>query len=250
MGIRALAGITCVLGCAFAAATAHTRSPPPAGVIVLGDSLGVGMAEVSHLPNYAHISVHIRGPKAVEQIRRAPAGVTALVVLGTNDANGSIAHLDKSIEDILAAAAKKHLRLVWIGPPCVTKAWDTRARELDRILAAKLPPRGVIYVPMRDAAFCNGGMHDHDGVHLKNKGYLYMYDKALRMAGLGAPAATMTASIAAPPPMTRSVRPAAPPAPAAPFVLAAAPSSGGSGWQEPRIFVLRVKRGAPTAEKN
>ena len=39
--------------------------------IVLGDSLGVGLAEASHLQNLAHDSVHIRGPKAVDQIHLA-----------------------------------------------------------------------------------------------------------------------------------------------------------------------------------
>jgi len=242
-GRHALAGIACVLGCAFAAAAAHAAS-----AIVLGDSLGVGLAEVSRLPNFAHISVHIRGPKALEQIRRAPAGVTAFVVLGTNDANGSIAHLDKSIDDILNAAAKKRMRLVWIGPPCVKQSWDMRSRQLDEMLAAKLPSRGVIYVPMRDRAFCTAGLHEPDGVHLKTKGYLYMWDKARRMADLGGPARLTTASVAAP--AREAARALPPPAPVAPFQLAAAPHSDGSGWQEPKIYVLRVKRDAATAENN
>jgi hypothetical protein len=241
--IRALAGITCVLGCALAGAHAGN-------VIVLGDSLGVGLAEVSHLPNFAHISVHIRGPKAVEQIRRAPPGVTAFVVLGTNDANGSIDRLDKSIDDILNAAQKKHLRLVWIGPPCVKQSWDTRSRKLDEMLAAKLPSRGVIYVPMRDQAFCTAGLHEPDGVHLKTKGYLYMWDKARRIAGLDSPAPFTTASVAGAAPSRTASEAAPPPVPAAPFELAMAPNSGGRDWQEPKIYVLHVKRGAPTTKNN
>jgi hypothetical protein len=239
--IRALAGITCVLGCALAGAHAGSA-------IVLGDSLGVGLAEVSHLPNFAHISVHIRGPKAVEQIRRAPPGVTAFVVLGTNDANGSIDRLDKSIDAILDAAQKKHMRLVWIGPPCVKQSWDTRSRKLDEMLAAKLPPRGVIYVPMRDQAFCTAGLHEPDGVHLKTKGYLYMWDKARRIAGLDGPAPLTTAS--APAASRTATQVAPPPVPAAPFRLATAPNSSGPGWQEPKIYVLHVKRGAPTANRD
>ena len=99
--IAALTGLSVLVGTAAAA--------PAATGIVLGDSHGVALAEVSGLKNFAHISVHIRGPKAVEQIEHAPAGSTAFVVLGTNDANGSIARLDKSIDDILDAAAKKRL---------------------------------------------------------------------------------------------------------------------------------------------
>ncbi len=244
MGLRALAGVTCVLGCVFAAG-ADARD---GGAIVLGDSLGVGLAEVSHLPNFAHISVHIRGPKALEQIRRAPAGVTAFVVLGTNDANGSIAHLDKSIDDILNAAEKKHMRLVWIGPPCVKQSWDTRSRQLDQMLAAKLPPRGVLYVPMRDQAFCTAGLHEPDGVHLKTKGYVYMWDKARRVAALESPTPLTTASVTTPAQTPTRAAPA--PTPAAAFALAAAPNSGGPGWQEPKIYVLHVKRSAPRAQNN
>lgn len=248
MGIRtaALAGVSCVLA-ALPAAQANTRET--AG-IVIGDSLGVGLAEVSHLKNFAHISVHIRGPKAVDQIRRAPAGATAFVVLGTNDAEGSITNLDKSIEDILGAAANKHMRLVWIGPPCVHRPWDTRARELDKMLAAKLPPRGVTYVPMRDPTFCTGGLHEPDGVHLKTKGYAFMWDKARRYAGLEATGSIATTAAAPSEPPAH--RDAAAQAPHAGFELAAAPaaSRGGPGVDEPKVYVLRVKRGGASALAN
>jgi hypothetical protein len=238
--IAALAGASCVLA-ALASAQATTT-------IILGDSLGEGLAEVSHLKSLAHISVHIRGPKALDQVRRAPENSTAFVVLGTNDAEGSITHLDKSIDDILDLAAKKRMRLVWIGPPCVHRPWDTRARELDKMLAAKLPARGVTYVPMRDPAFCTGGLHEPDGVHLKTKGYAYMWDKARRVAGLEA-----TGSI-----MTAAAGPAALPARDAPaptlnrrFELAAAPASAaGPAVDEPKVYVLRVKRGGTTGQAN
>jgi len=36
-----------------------------------------------------------------------------------------------------------------------------------------------------------------------------------------------------------------PPAPGASFALAAAPHSDATRWQEPKIYVLRVKRGPP-----
>ena len=232
--IAALAGATSVLA-ALASAQATTG-------IVIGDSLGLGFAEVSHLQNFSKISVHIRGSKALDQIRRAPEGATAFVVLGTNDAEGSITNLDKSIDDILNLAARKRMRLVWIGPPCVHQPWDTRARELDKMLAAKLPPRGVTYVPMRDQSFCTGGMHEPDGVHLKTKGYTYMWDKARRVAGLEATGSIRTAA-AGPielPASRATVAPAANPQ----FELAAASTAAtaGPGVDEPRVYVLRVKR--------
>jgi hypothetical protein len=238
--IAALAGVSCVLA-ALASARATTD-------IVLGDSLGEGLAEVSHLKSFAHISVHIRGPKALDQVRRAPENSTAFVVLGTNDAEGSITKLDKSIDDILNLAAKKHMRLVWIGPPCVHRPWDNRARDLDKMLAAKLPPRGVTYVPMRDHAFCTGGMHEPDGVHLKSKGYAYMWDKARRVAGLEATGSIMTAAAG---PVALPARDAAP-AVTSRFVLAAASAAtaAATAVDEPKVFVLRVKRGGVATRTN
>jgi hypothetical protein len=238
--IAALAGVSCVLA-ALASARATTD-------IVLGDSLGEGLAEVSRLKSFARISVHIRGPKALDQVRRAPENSTAFVVLGTNDAEGSITKLDKSIDDILNLAAKKHMRLVWIGPPCVHRPWDTRARDLDKMLAAKLPPRGVTYVPMRDQAFCTGGMHEPDGVHLKSKGYAYMWDKARRVAGLEATGSIMTAAAG---PVALPARDAAP-AVTSRFVLAAAPAAtaAATAVDEPKVYVLRVKRGGVATRTN
>ena len=238
--IAALAGASCVVTVLAALATARAATN-----VVIGDSLGEGLAEVSHLTSFARISVHIRGPKAVDQVRRAPDGATAFVVLGTNDAEGSITNLDKSIDHILNLAAKKRIRLVWIGPPCVHRSWDGRAHELDRMLAAKLPPRGVTYVPMRDQSFCTGGMHEPDGVHLKTKGYVYMWDKARRVAGLDTTGAIAVASAGATElPASRTAAP-----PTANFALAAAPADA-AAVEEPKVYVLRVKRGGAGARTN
>jgi len=243
--LAALAGASCVLA---ALATAHATTN-----IVIGDSLGEGLAEVSHLTSFAHISVHIRGPKAVDQVRRAPDGATAFVVLGTNDAEGSITNLDKSIDDILNLAAKKRMKLVWIGPPCVHRPWDTRARELDKMLAAKLPPRGVTYVPMRDQAFCTGGLHEPDGVHLKTKGYAYMWDKARRIAaGLDRLDTTGAITVASAGPTALPARDGAPATTNSRFELASASTTaaGGPIVDEPKVYVLRVKRGGLTVRAN
>ena len=150
---------------------------------VLGDSLGVGVAQASHLKGLARISVHIRGPKALQQFAQTPPNSTVFLVLGTNDANGSIARLDKSIDDIVNAAEKKHISLVWMGPPCVRKSWDTRARELDAILRQRFENTSVRYVSMRDEVMCSGSVHEPDGVHLKMKGYAHMWEKAREAAG-------------------------------------------------------------------
>jgi hypothetical protein len=170
-------------------------APVAAADFVLGDSLGVGVAMAARVKGLAKISVHIRGPKAPAQIAQVPEGSTAFVVLGTNDAEGSIARLDKSIDDIVETAESRRITLIWLGPPCVRKAWDARARELDAMLREKLAGTSVRYVSMRDEEICSGVMHEPDGVHLKMKGYVYMWQKARIAAGypvdeLEAPPAT------------------------------------------------------------
>lgn len=154
-----------------------------ANAYVLGDSLGVGVAQVSHLKGLARVSVHIRGPKALQQFAQTPPHSTVFLVLGTNDANGSIARLDKSIDDIVHAAERKNITLVWMGPPCVRKSWDSRSRELDAILRQRFENTAVRYVSMRDDELCSGRMQEPDGVHLKIKGYVHMWEKAREAAG-------------------------------------------------------------------
>jgi hypothetical protein len=145
---------------------------------ILGDSHGVALAQIARVKGLAAISVHIRGTKALKQIARTPPNSTAYLVLGTNDAVGSIAKLERSIDDIVRAADRRQIKLVWIGPPCVRKAWDTRARDLDRILSTRLANTSVRYISMRDREMCSGALHAGDGVHLKPKGYSHMWARA------------------------------------------------------------------------
>ena len=104
------------------------------GTYVLGDSIGDGLATTMGFNNLAQIGIHIRGPKALAQIARTPPGSTAYIFLGTNDAEGSLKNIDKSIDDILDAAAQRQLTVVWVGPHCVHKAWDKQGSALDEIL--------------------------------------------------------------------------------------------------------------------
>jgi hypothetical protein len=144
---------------------------------VLGDSIGEGFATASGLKGLARSGIHIRGSKPLEQIAQTPSGSTVFVLLGTNDAEGSIAHIDKSIDDIVQAGERKHFTMVWLGPHCVRKSWDTRARELDDMLRTRLAATSVRYISMRDQRICAGTFHEPDGVHLTMKCYRYMWDK-------------------------------------------------------------------------
>jgi hypothetical protein len=194
-------GALCALAAVCCSVAGLSAVPAHAAVYVLGDSLGEGVAQFAQAKGLAKglakISIHIRGPKALQQIAQTPPGSTAILVLGTNDAEGSITRLDKSIGDIVDAAAKKNLALIWLGPPCVRKSWDSRARELDAMLRDKLAATSVRYISMRDAELCSGAMHEPDGVHLKMKGYAHMWEKARGALGYAVASADVTADTTA-----------------------------------------------------
>src|SRR3984957_5693296 len=170
-----------VLGGLFALAVL----PPAAtsfagGTYVLGDSIGDGLATTMGFNNLAQIGIHIRGPKALAQIARTPPGSTAYIFLGTNDAEGSLKNIDKSIDDILDAAAQRQLTVVWVGPHCVRKSWDVQGKQLDEILRTHLAKASankasVKYIGTRAATICSGNLQEPDGVHLTAKGYRYMW---------------------------------------------------------------------------
>jgi hypothetical protein len=164
------------------------------GTYVLGDSIGDGLATTMGFNNLAQIGIHIRGPKALAQIARTPPGSTAYIFLGTNDAEGSLKNIDKSIDDILDAAAQRQLTVVWVGPHCVHKAWDRQASALDEILRNRLAKTSVKYIGTRDATICSGKFLEPDGVHLTGKGYRYMW--AMIDSGAG----TSTTAVASAPP--------------------------------------------------
>jgi hypothetical protein len=161
---------------------------------VLGDSIGEEVAAASGLTNLARNSVHIRGPKAIAQVNQTPPGSTVFIVLGANDAEFSLRNIDKSIDDLVAAAARRQLNVTWIGPHCVRKSWDTRARELDEILRTRLAKTSIRYVSMRDPHFCGGHFLEPDGIHLTASGSRYVWEKARASAAFPVPAARAAAS--------------------------------------------------------
>jgi hypothetical protein len=97
------------------------------------------------------------------------------------------------------AAVAKNITLIWLGPPCVRQSWDTRARSLDLMLAARFAGSAVRYVSMRDPELCSGSLQEPDGVHLKAKGYVHMWERAAAAAGYTPAAPAATAPAAAPP---------------------------------------------------
>jgi hypothetical protein len=147
-----------------------------AGTYVLGDSIGDGLATTMGFNNLAQIGIHIRGPKALAQIARTPPGSTVYIFLGTNDAEGSLKNIDKSIDDVLDAAARQKLSVIWVGPHCVHKDWNIQGSVLDEILRKRLAAANVKYISTRnDAGFCSGKFLEPDGVHPTAKGYRYLW---------------------------------------------------------------------------
>lgn len=162
---------------------AVTAPAAAANGVVVGDSLGVGISMASGLENHAKNSVTIRGNRAIEQLRQVRPGSTVFMSLGTNDAVGSVRGIEKSIDNVVQAAKAARVKLIWIGPPCVSKAWDRNARELDGILRERLAGSGVTYVSMRDESICSPSVRSSDGVHFNMQGYRNMWAKAAAVSG-------------------------------------------------------------------
>ena len=162
-----------------------------AGTYVLGDSIGDGLATTMGFSNLAQIGIHIRGPKALAQIARTPPGSTVYIFLGTNDAEGSLKGIDKSIDDVLDAAARRQLSVIWVGPHCVHKNWDIQASVLDQILRKQTAKANVKYVSMRGDVMCPAKFLEPDGVHPTAKGYRAMW--AMIENASGAPTAVASA---------------------------------------------------------
>ena len=196
--------------------TLATPSLAASGTYVLGDSIGDGLATTMGFKNLAQIGIHIRGPKALAQIARTPPGSTVYIFLGTNDAEGSLKNIDKSIDDVLDAAARQKLSVTWVGPHCVHKNWDIQGSALDEILRKELAKTNVKYISMRgDGGMCPAKFLEPDGVHPTAKGYRTMWAMIENAGGAAtavtsapqpkkpADTAVTTASIAAKPVQAR-----------------------------------------------
>ena len=150
---------------------------------VIGDSLGVGVDWAAKLPSTAKNSVAIYSGAVLEQLRQARPGETVFLSLGTNDAVGGALDVQKRVEAIVAMADSIGVKLVWMGPPCVLKPWESYSKKLDEILKAQLAGTSVLYVSMQDATFCDPSIHAAEGVHFSMAGYTRMWQKAATAAG-------------------------------------------------------------------
>lgn len=157
--------------------------PALANIYVGGDSLGVGVGWAGKAPSVAKESVRIASKVPLGQVNQVPRGSTLFLSLGTNDAVGGVTKVQSYVSAILAAAAARDIKVVWLGPPCVFKAWDDSARTLDGVLAGLMAQNNVTYVSMRDSNLCVRSLRAGDGVHFTMKGYRMMWDRAVAASG-------------------------------------------------------------------
>jgi len=170
-------------------ATVLGSSPAIAApAVVLGDSIGVGVSMAGGVPRLAHNSVTIRSADVIRQLKRLSPGTVAFLSLGTNDAVGSIAGVERGVDRIVQAARSGDLHLVWIGPPCVLKPWNTNVTKLDSILSHRLAGQ-VPYVSIADPQLCDTSLRGADGVHFNMRGYSVLWARAQSVAGVGIEAA-------------------------------------------------------------
>ena len=102
----------------------------------IGDSIAAATAQTIGMRGSAHHSVSLRRNAIAPQFQRIPKGAVALMTLGLNDAAIPVQAMRKDIETVIEGALKTGERIVWIGPPCVLKSWDKRAKEMDDYLRA------------------------------------------------------------------------------------------------------------------
>lgn len=140
---------------------AVTASAGP--IYTAGDSLCVGVSQVSGLPSAAR-----GGAPAIEvrlQLRQIPKGTTVIVCAGTNDAAAGLYGFFVAVNLALAEAEKRDQKLIWVGPPKVRFAWDRYAETADTLLALTVPH----FVSLRTVDW-KQGERSPDGIHLTAAG--------------------------------------------------------------------------------
>ncbi len=146
----------------------------------IGDSIAAATAQTIGMRGSAHHSVSLRRNAIAPQWQRIPKGAVALMTLGLNDAAIPVQAMRKDIETVIEGALKTGEKIVWIGPPCVLKNWDKRAKEMDDYLQQRLATTNIQYVSLRDPQICKPGMRTGDGEHFTDAGYRYVWQKVRR----------------------------------------------------------------------
>ena len=181
-----LFGTACFVAALGTAAMSPQAAASAMDALVLGDSIGAGIATTIGLKSVARRSFSLRRGDVGAQLKLIPVDAVGLMSLGLNDAADPVEHLSKSIEKVVETATTSGRHVVWIGPPCVTKAWDKRAEALDAYLKQRLAPTTIQYVSLRDTNICAPKLRTKDGEHFTVEGYRYVWEKIKREAPLAA----------------------------------------------------------------
>ena len=178
MSLRRFALCLSLLAAAPAAAVADVR--------IIGDSIGEGVHMVTNLPSPANrFNVAIYTPLFSTNPAKCRAARTVVMSLGTNDAVGGASTFTSASRRSSRRREAQGVKLVWLGPPCVLKPWETYSKKLDEILAAQLEGGSVTYVSLQGPEFCERSLHAGDGVHFTMAGYgLHVAESGL---GRGSP---------------------------------------------------------------
>lgn len=169
-----------------AAVLAAAAGPSPARAadgFFIGDSIAASIAQTVGIKSIAHHSVSLRkaAPKNIaRQLASLPKGSIVLMGLGLNDAAIPVKGLRTDIEWVIVGALTTGEKIVWVGPPCVLKRWDARAKEMDDYLRQRLASTTIQYVSLRDPQICQPGMRTGDGQHFTIAGYRYVWEKIRR----------------------------------------------------------------------
>ena len=146
----------------------------------IGDSIAAAAAQTIGMKGVARHSVSLRRNAIAPQFERVPKGAVAIMSLGLNDAAISVQAMRKDIEMVIEGAQRTGERIVWMGPPCVMKSWDNRAKEMDDYLRQRLATTAIQYVSLRDPQICQPALRSRDGEHFTDAGYRYVWQKIQR----------------------------------------------------------------------
>ena len=171
------ASISLLLGVASLFTAIHTVNAQAVDGFFIGDSIGEDTAQTIGMQGAAHHSVSLRRNAIAPQFRKIPRGAVALMSLGLNDAAIPVHAMQKDIEQVIEGALKTGEKVVWLGPPCVLKSWDVRAKEMDKYLRERLASTTIEYVSLRDERICHPAMRTRDGEHFTEIGYRYVWQK-------------------------------------------------------------------------
>ena len=161
----------------------------------IGDSIAAAAAQTIGMRGVARHSVSLRRNAIAPQFQHVPKDAVAVMTLGLNDAAIPVQAMHKDIEVVIEGAQKTGARIVWVGPPCVLKSWDKRAKEMDDYLRQRLASTAIQYVSLRDPQICQPALRSRDGEHFTDAGYRYIWQKIRRDSTF---AATVRAPSASP----------------------------------------------------